>query len=331
MIADGWSVCGSQISAGDLMDEPTYTLLDFEDLTGWADDDHRAALDIVLHGDAAGIPIPSDARSYIEKNFCPVLIEDGAPMLFTGYFEPELKGSRSAGGDYQFPIYSVPPDLVTGTAYLTRRQIEEDLPLAGRGLEMAWLADPVDLFFLHVQGSGRLKLTDGSVMRVGFGAKNGHDYTSIGKALVARGAFSPEQMSPALIRDWVKDKGAEGHALLWENESYVFFRQIDDIPADKGPLGAMNLSITAGRSIAVDPRFVPLGSLVWIEKLGRDPMKRLMVAQDTGSAIKGAQRADIFFGTGEKAGSVAGAVKDGGRMVVLLPVAVAQSLVQAGH
>jgi membrane-bound lytic murein transglycosylase A len=187
------------------------------------------------------------------------------------------------------------------------------------------------VFFLHVQGSGRLRLSDGNVMRVGFGAKNGHPYTSIGKALIARGVFGADSVSPEAIKAWVQQNGQAGRALLWENESYVFFREVSEVPADKGPLGAMNRSITQSRSIAVDPAFVTLGAPVWIEKQGAEPMNRLMIAQDTGSAIKGAQRADIFFGTGDEAGAQAGKIKDGGRIVVLMPKTMAHRLTVASR
>ena len=306
------------------MAAPTYTRLTFDDLTDWAADDHQAALDVFrMTHDPQLSAASGDARIFFETHFDPVLIEDGKPMLFTGYFEPELTGSRVQDGPYQYPIYAVPDDLNPDTPYHTRRKIEEDAPLAGRGLELAWLADPVDRFFLQVQGSGRIRLPGGDMMRVGFGAKNGHPYTSVGKALIARGVFAPDAVSADAIRDWVQANGEQGRALLWENESYVFFRELTDVPADQGPLGAMGRSITAGRSIAVDPAFTPLGAPVWIEKAGANPINRLMVAQDTGSAIKGAQRADIFFGTGAAAGAVAGSVNDGGRMVVLMPKGVA--------
>lgn len=297
---------------------PTYKRLGFDDLNGWAADDHSAAFavyrvtcpEMTDHANA-----DADPRNFFETQFDPVLITDDAPMLFTGYYEPELQGGRQRGGVYQYPVYALPDDA---TAF-TRRQIEQDQPLAGRGLELAWLADPVDVFFLQVQGSGRIRLPDGGMMRVGFAGKNGHDYSSIGKALVKRGVFTADQVSADAIRNWVRQNPDAGRALLWENASYVFFRELSEIPADLGPLGAMQRSITAGRSLAVDPAFTPLGAPVWVEKHGIDPINRLMIAQDTGSAIKGAQRADIFFGTGDAAGRAAGSVKDGGRMVVLLP------------
>ncbi len=335
-----WLVCFFLTLTGSAMAEPTYSQLSFDDLNGWAADDHQAALDVFLNtcGDmrdpqwevlcdfARTGPEP---RGFFEKFFRPVLIEDGEPMLFTGYFEPELPGSRVRGDAYQHPIYAVPDDLVPGKPYFTRREIEEDQPLADKGLELAWLTDPVDLFFLQVQGSGRISLPDGTMMRVGYGGKNGRNYSSVGMALVDRGEFEPHQVSAAVIRNWVRKNRAEGRALLWENESYVFFREVSEVPAELGPLGAMNRSITPHRSIAVDPAFVTLGSPVWIEKEGAEPINRLMVAQDTGSAIKGAQRADIFFGTGDDAGRAAGRIKDGGRMVVLMPATMAHRLVVA--
>ena len=323
--------------AGAAMAEPTYTLVPFDDLADWADDDHAAAL-TTFTDTCADLKDPEwdaicafaktapDARAFFEAFFQPVLIEDGEPMLFTGYFEPELRGARSQEGPYQYPIYKLPPDHVTGQPYLTRKQIEENRHLAGKGLELAWLADPVDLFFLQVQGSGRIRLPDGDGMRVGYGGKNGREYSSVGKELVRRGTHASHQVSAQVIRNWVRDNPNDGRELLWVNESYVFFREVSEIPADKGPLGAMNRSITTGRSIAVDPKFTALGTPVWIEKEGAAPMHRLMVAQDTGSAIKGAQRADIFYGTGDASGRAAGRIKDGGRMIRLLPIQMAHAL-----
>ncbi len=338
----GGGLCFFLMLAGSAMADTQYTQLDFDDLAGWRDDNHQAGLDVflntcrdlddpqwqVLCAAAARDP---DPRDFFEKYFRPVLIEDGEPMLFTGYFEPELPGSLERGNDYQYPIYAVPEDLERGKPYFTRRQIEEDRPLVGKNLEIAWLTDPVDLFFLQVQGSGRVRLPDGNVIRVGYGGKNGRDYSSVGMKLVERGIYEAHQVSAAVIRNWVRENRREGRALLWENESYVFFREVSEVPAHLGPLGAMNRSITKGRTIAVDPEYVPLGAPVWIEKQGAEPMNRLMVAQDTGSAIKGAQRADIFFGTGDDAGRQAGTIKDEGRMVVLLPGTIAHNLVAASR
>lgn len=319
------------MSAGASLAKPTYTMLGFDDLNGWAADDHQAALSTFLNT-CRDIKDPEweslcalaadagDAKAFFELFFQPVLIEDGEPMLFTGYFEPEISGSLTQGGIYQHPIYAVPDDLVPGQTYASRRELDEDAVLAGRDLEIAWLADPVDLFFLQVQGSGRIKLPNGGRIRVGYGGKNGREYSSIGLELVRRGVYESHQVSADVIRNWVRDNPEEGRELLWVNESYVFFREVSEVPADKGPLGAMNRSITTMRSIAVDPSITKLGAPVWIEKEGADPLNRLMIAQDTGSAIKGAQRADIFYGTGDQAGRDAGRIKDAGRIVVLLPI-----------
>jgi membrane-bound lytic murein transglycosylase A len=319
------------------MAEPTYTMLTFDDLADWSTDDHAAALTVFTDtcgdmkdpewaGLCAFAKSAPDARAFFETFFQPVLIEDGEPMLFTGYFEPELSGAKTQGGLFQYPIYSLPNDHVVGQPYLSRQEIEETDALSGKGLEIAWLADPVDLFFLMVQGSGRIRLPDGGGMRVGYGGKNGREYSSIGQELVRRGTYESHQVSAQVIRNWVRDNPEKGRELLWVNKSYVFFREVSEVPTDRGPLGAMNRSITTDRSIAVDPAFTTLGTPVWIEKAGAAPINRLMVAQDTGSAIKGAQRADIFYGTGKAAGREAGRIKDAGRMIRLLPIQLAYAL-----
>ena len=202
--------------------------------------------------------------------------------------------------------------------------------MRGRGLEIAWIEDPVDAFFLQIQGSGRIRMTDGRVVRVGYAGRNGHPYRSVGQEMIRRGTHSPDQVSAQAISAWVRANPAQGRALLYHNPSYVFFRVLRDLPAEKGPIGAMGRPITTLRSVAIDPAFVPLGAPVWIEKEGRNPIRRLMVAQDTGGAIKGAQRADIFYGTGPAAGEAAGTIKDGGRLVQLLPIDRAYAMLPDG-
>jgi membrane-bound lytic murein transglycosylase A len=314
----------------------TVTLLDFADLDGWAADDHAAAL-AVFRNTCGDMPDPDwgtlcalaaeghDPRIFFEMFFRPVLLEDGQEMLFTGYFEPQLRGALAPDDVFRFPIYALPTDIPADQPWPTRAEIE-DGALSGKGLEIAWVDDPVDLFFLQVQGSGRISLPDGRVIRVGYAGANGWPYTSIGQELVRRGVYTADQVSAQVIRSWVARNPELGPALLRVNQSYVFFREVSEVPADLGPLGAMNRSVTTMRTIAVDPAFTPLGAPVWIEKDGAEPLRRLMVAQDTGSAIKGAQRADIFFGTGMAAGVRAGRIKDGGRMVVLLPIQRAYSM-----
>lgn len=309
----------------------THTVLDFEDLSGWAEDDHDKALEAflltcpdledpdwrALCGLAQQKP---DAIDFFRLFFRPVLIEDGRKALFTGYFEPELSGSLSASARYRYPLYRKPPEAAGELPWLTRREIEAGVAMQGRGLEIVWVDDPVEKFFLQIQGSGRVTLPDGRKIRVGYGGANGHEYRSVGAELVRRGIYQAHQVSAQVIKNWVRRNPVAGKELLWHNPSYVFFRRIDSVPAHMGPLGAMNRSVTAGRTIAVDPAYVPLGAPVWIEKDGADPIRRLMIAQDTGSAIKGAQRADIFIGTGDAAGRIAGRLRDPGRMVVLLPI-----------
>jgi membrane-bound lytic murein transglycosylase A len=261
-----------------------------------------------------------DPRAFFELLFRPVLIEDGNAALFTGYFEPELDGSRVQTARYRYPVYAMPPEAKRIRPWLTRRDILSTDVMNGRGLEIAWVDDSVELFFLQIQGSGRIRLPDGNFIRVGYSGANGHLYRSIGAELVRRNVYKPHQVSAQVIKNWVRRNPVEGRELLLHNNSYVFFRNVDQVPAHKGPLGAMNRSITRMRSVAVDPKFVELGSPVWLEKDGKKPLRRLMMAQDTGGAIKGAQRADVFFGTGDKAGGAAGRLRDPGRMMVLMPI-----------
>ncbi|MFC3613460.1 murein transglycosylase A [Lutimaribacter marinistellae] len=325
--------------AGAAQSEATHSILEFKDLDGWSDDDHGAALNVFLNtcrdfddpdwttlcavAESEG---PDNPRAFFELFFRPVLIENGEKALFTGYFEPELDGSRYPSGRFQYPLYKMPPEAKEQNPWLPRRDILSSGVMENRGLEIAWVDDPVELFFLQIQGSGRIKLPDGGSLRVGYGGTNGHPYRSIGVELVRRGIYDAHQVSAQVIRNWVRRNPAEGQELLYHNPSYVFFREVRRVAAEHGPLGAMNRSVTAHRSIAVDPAFTPLGAPVWVEKDGADPIRRLMIAQDTGSAIKGAQRADIFFGTGHDAGLAAGRLRDPGRMVVLLPIQRAYAL-----
>jgi membrane-bound lytic murein transglycosylase A len=319
-------------------------MLTFEELEGWRDDDHRGALTAFretcsLLKDPDWVPLcrlaadagdsADEARGFFELLFRPVVI-GAPPALFTGYYEPELAGSPVRTPRFAYPIYRRPPELKDGVLWHSRQDIEQRGLLRGRGLEIAWLDDPVEAYFLQIQGSGRVRMPDGRVIRVGYAGQNGQPYRSIGQELVRRGVYTLDQVSAQVIRAWVRRNGAAGQALLYSNPSYVFFRKIADLPADKGPIGAMGRSIATLRSVAIDPRYTPLGAPVWIEKDGAEPMRRLMVAQDTGGAIKGPQRADIFFGTGPAAGDAAGTIKDGGRMVVLLPIDRAYAMLPEG-
>lgn len=312
-------------------------VLEFSELKGWAEDDHDAALSVFIDtcidlDEPLWAPLcalaqrQKSGRAFFELFFRPVLIENDAAPLFTAYYEPEILGSRVQTDFFRYPLYRKPSDIAAGQPWRTRREIEEGGALIGRGLEIAWLSDPVDLQFLQIQGSGRIRLVDGGAIRVGYGGNNGYPFKSLGKELVRRGVYNKHQVSQAVIRNWVERNPLEGHDLLMSNPSYVFFRELGRVPKYKGPLGAMNRSITAHRSLAVDPKYTPLGAPVWMEKAGLEPFNRLMVAQDTGSRVKGAQRADIFWGTGPDAGTDAGKIKDGGRMLVLFPIQRAYAL-----
>lgn len=319
-------------------------VLTFADLEGWQTDNHQAALSVFLDtcsalndpdwtslcklaadaGQTAG-----GARGFFELLFRPVVIGD-QPALFTGYYEPELAGSAVRTPNFAYPIYRKPPELADGAVWHSREVIETQGLLRGRALEIAWLEDPVEVYFLMIQGSGRIRMPDGSVVRVGYGGKNGQPYRSIGQEMIRRGLMTESEASAQSIRAFVRRNPALGAELLTFNPSFVFFKKLPDLPADKGPIGAMGRSITTLRSIAIDPDFTPLGAPVWVEKDGRSPIRALMIAQDTGGAIKGPQRADIFYGTGRDAGEAAGAVKDAGRMVVLLPIDRAYAMLPDG-
>lgn len=267
--------------------------------------------------------------------------------LITGYYEPLLQGSRKQSVQYPYPLYAQPKDIVTveladiypelkfkrirgklvdtkqGTKklvpYITRAEIETSpSPLAGT--EIVWINDIIDVFFLHIQGSGLVNLDNGQQLHVGYADQNGHAYNSIGRLLIERGDLTPDQASMQGIKNWARNNLSQLRDLLNSNPSYVFFREL---PAGlPGPLGALGVPITAERSVAIDPKYIPLGAPLFLSTTqpnSATPLKRLMVAQDTGGAIKGGVRADFFWGAGEAAGKQAGAMKQQGKIWVLLP------------
>ncbi len=287
------------------------------------------------------------AKAFFEENFAAYnVVHNGPKGLLTGYYEPLVEGSRTPQGRFQTPIYKRPPDLVNlvdetrrgtdgtkltharktdkGTEpYFTRAQIEQGA-LAGRGLELVYLADAVDIFFLQVQGSGRVKLPDGSIMRIHYDGKNGHPYTSIGRYLIEKGLLAADKVSMGALKRWLKADPERAKQVMWQNASYVFFRELTGEEA-KAPRGAMNAPLTPGRSLAVDPGYHALGLPIFVIGVGMTHLNkagvfnRLMVAQDVGSAIKGPERGDIYFGSGEAAGRLAGVTKHAGKFIVLLP------------
>lgn len=288
------------------------------------------------------------ARAFFETNFVPHRVVHRGPRgMVTGYYEPVLKGSRTPRRGYATPVLRRPPDLVNlvpetrrgakahvltharlmpggkRVAYPTRQEIEKGA-LAGQGLEILYLANPVDLFFMQIQGSGRVDLGNGSSVRLTYDGKNGHPYTSVGRYLIDAGLFAAEQVSLQSLETWLKADAERGRKAMWQNKSYVFFRELAP-GEDQGPLGAMSIPLTAGRSLAVDTTFHALGLPVWVaapaltHATKHGGFHRLMVAQDVGSAIRGPERGDIYFGSGAAAGKKAGVTKHAASFIVLLP------------
>ena len=356
-------------------ENPALKPVSFTDLPGWSGDRHAEALSALVRSCARPVRYPTQAggeaerfgraedwrsvcreatgiaagdhdaaRAFFERRFRPfqAIGEDGETGLITGYYEPELAGSRRRSDAYPVPLYTRPGDLVTvdlsdfgsGLAderlagrvengrlrpYHSRARIV-DGALAGEGIEIVWVADPIAAFFLQIQGSGRVRLPDGEIVRLGYAATNGRPYTAIGRVLVAEGALAREEVSLQSIRDWLRANPGEQRRVMDRNESYVFFREVPG----EGPIGTLGVPLTPGRSLAVDFRLMPLGVPLWIDTVdpldtGR-PLRRLVVAQDTGGAIRGAVRGDLFWGAGREAEERAGRMRSPGRYYVLVPV-----------
>ncbi len=285
------------------------------------------------------------AEQFFSQNFTPwqLVNEDGSVAgLITGYYVPDLNGSRESSSSYPYPLYKKPDDLLVidltalypelgdyrlrgrldgqrVVPYFDRAQIDGVVqPLYGN--ELFWVGDPVKLFFLQIQGSGRINLDDGSQVMVNYAEQNGHPYRSIGKLLLQRGEMTRDQMSMQNIAVWGRNHPLKVQQLLNENPSYIFFRPLAEGVVT--PPGALGVALTPERSIAVDPHFVPLGAPVFLSTTWPNsdkPLQRLMVAQDTGGAIKGRVRADFFWGVGDEAGNYAGRMKQDGNMWLLLP------------
>ena len=288
---------------------------------------------------AASWPV-SDARRFFTSYFETARVGDGAAFA-TGYFEPEIRGSRSRAPGYNVPVYSVPPELTRAwpadmpeseregrpplgrydaggrfVPYYERTEIELGA-LANRGLEIAWAADPVEFFFLQIQGSGLLRLPDGALMRIGYAGQNGREYVGVGKVMRERGLIGAGTVyatSMQGIMEYFRDHPAEGRDIMRLNKSWIFFREL----ATDGPLGSLGVPVRREASVAVDPSFVPYGAPVFLD-LDRDVADGLWIAQDTGGAIKGANRFDTFWGNGEDAREIAGTMSARGTALVLLP------------
>jgi membrane-bound lytic murein transglycosylase A len=277
---------------------------------------------------AAGWPA-SDALGFFRTHFETVAVQGAAHV--TGYFEPEIRGSRVRLPGYEVPIYRKPADLLetnplTGekgrgrineygqfVPYYERAEIE-DGALAGKGLEIGWAADPIELFFLEIQGSGRLLLPDGQVMRIGYAGQNGREYVAVGRIMRDRGILQTGGTSMQAIVGWMRANPEEGRAIMRENKSYIFFKEL----TGPGPLGALGRPVTPRATVAADPKFVPLGAPIFLQ-IDRPEANGIWVAQDVGGAIKGANRFDTFWGAGEEAARMAGGMSGRGTAYVLVP------------
>lgn len=356
----------------------------FADISGWDRDDHLAALSAFRRfcniGDDTQTGIPSagqgkrevlaelkqickdapdtasssDARAFFERAFVPARIT--APGFVTGYYEPEVDGSRKPSEVYATPLYKAPQGLTLVTDKnrpkgwpteithgIRRGKALEVLPdrpaimkgaLEGKDLELIWLKSPVDAFFVHVQGSARVRLEDGSVMRVGYAGKTGHPYTAIGRVLVQAGEGTPEDFTMTGLRNWLQRNPQRMDWLFAHNRSFIFFRAIEDIDPGAGPIGAAGVPLVAGRSIAMDHSLHTYGMPVFVDTdlagsgLTDPRWQRLMIVDDTGSAIKGQARGDLFIGSGAQAGTIAGAVRHPASMTLLWPRRLAHLLGQ---
>jgi membrane-bound lytic murein transglycosylase A len=344
-------------------DEPiSLTKVSFAELAGWQEDDQAAAFAALLKscrkaGGGGGIcaaaaalgePVNGGAaRAFFEAHYAPHRIEgSAAPGLVTGYYEPVVRGSRVSGRSFRIPVYRRPDDLVALTPdtmrarfndqltamrrsgaelvpYFSRAEIEAGA-LEGSDLELLYLDDPVELFYMQVQSSGLVHLADGTTTRLSYAGKNGHPYTSIGRLLIECGEIAAEAMSMDAVKAWLRADRERGRRLMQQNRSYVFFRELWADEAEQGPVGAEGVALTEGRSLAVDPSYHALGTPIFVaapelaDEAGK-PLRRLMIAQDVGSAIRGPERGDIFWGTGERVGGTAGSTCHAAHFFILLP------------
>ncbi|MEP3630413.1 MAG: MltA domain-containing protein [Hyphomicrobiales bacterium] len=353
--------------------------LTFDDLPGWAEDDHAAALDaflksaqkmqekppktraLGLNGEALseiggwlmsldeGV-LGNEARLFFEDHFVPRLIQPSEKAksddrgFVTGYYEPEVLGSRIKSERFSAPLLRRPHDLVRvadlaeedvpkdwdpeirfarqladGIGPYHNRQAISSGAVADQELEIVYLEDPVDAFFIHIQGSARIRLDEGGIMRVSYAAKTGHAYTAIGRELIKRGEIAREKMSMEAIRSWLGDNPDQQDEVMWQNQSYIFFDEIENLDPEDGPIGAANVPLSSMRSMAVDRLLHTFGSPIFLNANLQGGFQHLMIGQDTGSAIVGPARGDIYFGSGLEAEKIAGAVQHAADFYLLWP------------
>ncbi|MEO9168171.1 MAG: MltA domain-containing protein [Aestuariivirga sp.] len=327
-------------------------------IEGWKEDDHNQALstfrlsatEILKEG--RGFNRPSqfggkredwvdvcrkalaavDGKSFFENEFCAFNVSDEAQSLFTGYYEPQAFGSTTPTDDYFVPIYAKPNDLASRIPYFSRREIEAGA-LKDQGLELCYLNSWEEAYFIHIQGNGRILLPDGKALRLSFAAKNGLAYNSIGRLLLGRGIGSAQTMSMQFLKTWMRDNPEAARKLMWENPSFIFFSADTQIDPVLGAIGAAKVPLTPMRSLAVDRSYWAFGTPLFLSthlpsEAGGDAFHKLMIAQDTGSAIKGVVRGDVYFGWGPQAELAAGHMKQPGQMLALLPKPLAERLLQ---
>lgn len=282
--------------------------------------------------EAAVIPTGNDtaAQAFFERRFAPYRVTNNGREqgLFTGYYEPLLYGSYKKKGDFLYPLYLLPPDVKDGTPYYTHAEINNGA-LDGRKLELLWVDDPVMRFFMQIQGSGRVRLTNGRDLLVGYAGKNGQPYTSLGKIMGDEGLIPKDQVNFFTLRQWLYQHPSQAFALMERNPSYVFFRTLDTA----APVGAASAPLTPRISLAVDSRYIPYGLPLFLDselpampQQQPVPLRRLMIAQDTGGAIRGPVRGDIFFGGGDEAEYYAGYMRGRGSYTLLVPREIAYQL-----
>lgn len=351
--------------------EHDFEPISFEDMEGWRSDDHEAALSCfrVTARRLSLQPYPTgrlgvtsaalawtakaiaesglSARQSFEACFTPYrLLTSRKRGYVTGYFEPEIDASPIRTGEFTYPLYRRPDDLVeidetnrpqdwdpgihfgresgSGVKLYPDRAAIDAGALAGKNLEIAWLRDAVEAFFVHVQGSARLIMTNGETWRVGYAGKSGHAYSSIGRLLIEAGEIPKSEMSMVTLREWLKMDHSRAAHWMARNRSYIFFSRLQDANPDLGPVGAAGVALTAGRSLATDHRIHTYGTPVWIATKRSlpheaDPFRRLLIAQDTGSAITGPGRGDLFIGSGREAGELAGSISHECDFIVFMP------------
>ncbi|HEY0224624.1 MAG TPA: MltA domain-containing protein [Pseudolabrys sp.] len=368
IVSLGLSLCltaGASAGATLKLRDTQAETLTFASLDGWRDDDHAAAFDafskscsailqanqamqkarpvlgalfkVCEYAREAGKLDRAQARVFFETNFSPVRVMPpmhtygyytGADGFYTGYYEPEVVGSRIRTDEYPIPLYGVPAKIAGKKSKVFSQYDRVDIEkgaLTGKNLEICWVKNPVDAFFAQIQGSTRVKLDDGELLRLNYIASNGKPYTPVGRLLIDRGVFTPQEMSMDKIREYMEANPEEGQALREKNRSFVFFSKTALAPHDEC-LGAQGIPLTPGRSLAVDPASHVYGTPIWIDAkfplnsdVSEDTFQHLMVAQDTGSAIRGPARADIYFGHGPDVPHIAGRIKQFGKFVMLVP------------